>query len=324
MVIRYTKAFAPATVANVGPGFDVFGFALEKAGDTVEAWRTERKGVRIREITGDNGELPRDPARNVASAVAARILRDVGARFGVEIALHKGLPLGSGLGSSSASAVAAALAMNGLLNGMIAPPTLLDAARYGEFVACGAAHADNVAPALYGGFIVVFQRNPLPFGEEEAGSFDVIRLAPPAGWCVAVIHPHFELPTKKARASLPKTVTLDRMTANVGNASALIAAISSGDIRLAGRALMGDAVVVPARKRLIKGFDAVAAAAVKAGAAGVSISGAGPSLFALTSSKGHAKVVAEKMSLAWRRLGVVTDVLTSRFGAPGARILSTQ
>jgi homoserine kinase len=315
MPYSYAEAFAPATVANVGPGFDVFGFALdgEGAGDTVEIRLTEKKGVRIREITGDGGKLPRDPSKNVASAVAMKMLRDFRPGFGVEVSLHKGLPLGSGLGSSSASAVAAAVAMNGIFGGFIAPQSMLDYARFGEKVACGAAHADNVAPALYGGFTLL---RPI-----DKGDVEVVRLQTPKGWYVAVVHPHMELPTKKARAALPKQVSLSRMTANAGNAAAVVAALAKENIKLCGRALMGDTVVVPARKKFIRGFDDVMMAALKAGAAGASISGAGPSLFALTDSRSHAKVVAEKMARAWKRRGIGTDVFVSPMGGRGARII---
>lgn len=304
-------AFAPATVANVGPGFDVFGFALERPGDVVEAWRHGRRGVRLVDVTGDDGKLPRDPATNVASAVAARMLRGAGAAFGVALRLEKGLPLGSGLGSSSASAVAAAVAVNALLDRPYADDELLEFARYGEKVACGAAHVDNVAPALYGGFTVVVRQDPP----------EVVRLRCPRTWRAVVAHPRLELSTRRARAVLPRSVPLSSVTANVAGAAAAVAAVMGGDLGALGRAIAREAIVTRARAGLIPGFKQVGAAAMAAGAAGFSISGAGPSIFALTEGDRRATLVGAKMVAAWRRLGIAADLVVSRVGAQGARLL---
>ena len=314
MPLFRAKAFAPATVANVGPGFDVFGFALEGAGDVVEARRAERRGVRLVAVSGDAGALPRDAKNNVVTAVAARMTRGLGLPFGIDLSLEKGLPLGSGLGSSSASSVAAAVAVNALLGQMYGTDELLEFARHGERVACGSAHADNVAPSLLGGFCIVQSYDPL----------EVVRLDVPRSWHAAVVHPHFDLPTRRARAALPTSVSMAAMTANVANASAAVAAIMKKDLRMFGRAIMGDAVVVPARRRLIPHFGDVGRAAIHAGAAGVSISGAGPSMFALTDSKAHAKVVSARMAAVWRKSGLGADVFVSRIGAPGARVFGTR
>lgn len=312
MPVVYAKAFAPATVANVGPGFDAFGFAVAGAGDTVEARCTEKRGLRLMQITGDGGALPRDAKKNVVTAVTAKMTRDLGLLFGIELSLHKGLPLGSGLGSSSASSVAAAVAVNELIGNAYSDEELLDFARYGEKVACGAAHADNVAPSLFGGFCVVRSLDPL----------DVIRLTVPSAWRAVVVHPHIDLPTKKARAVLPKSVSLKDMITNAANAAAVVAAIHNKDIWLFGRAVMAESVVVPARRKLIPGFTDVGIAAMHAGASGVSISGAGPSMFALTADVRHAKVVAAKMVRAWKQHGIDADVVVSPIGATGARILT--
>ncbi|HTM67706.1 MAG TPA: homoserine kinase [Candidatus Binatia bacterium] len=311
MPMTHARAFAPATVANVGPGFDVFGFALERPGDVVEAWRNGKRGARLVEVTGDDGKLPRDAATNVASAVAARMLRGSGAKFGVALRLEKGLPLGSGLGSSSASAVAAAVAVNALLDRPYTEDELLEFARYGEKVACGAAHVDNVAPALFGGFTVVVRQDPP----------EVVRLRCPKTWRAVVAHPRFELSTRKARAVLPREVPLSRMTANVAAAAAAVAAVMGGDLAALGRAITREAVITRARAGLIPGFKEVGEAALSAGAAGFSISGAGPSIFALTDGDRRATLVGAKMIAAWRRLGIAADLYLSRVGAPGARLL---
>ncbi len=308
------KAFAPATVANVGPGFDAFGFALSGAGDTVEARRVEKRGVRLVGISGDGGALPRDAKKNVVAAVAAKMVRGLGLPFGIDLALEKGLPLGSGLGSSSASAVATVVAVNALIGRPYSEADLLDFARFGEKVACGSAHADNVAPCLLGGFCVVRADDPL----------EIVRLEAPRTWRAVVVHPHVVLPTKRARAALPKSVAISAMTVNAANAAAVVAALQKKDLGLFGRAVMAEAVVVPARRRLIPGFGEAARAAIHAGAAGVSISGAGPSLFALTDGDRHATLVAAKMIAAWKRLGIGAEAFTSRIGARGARIVATQ
>lgn len=312
MMPRAVKAFAPATVANVGPGFDAFGFALEGPGDAVEARRAARPGVRLVSVTGDGGALSRDARRNVAAAVASKMIRGLGLPFGVDLALEKGMPLGSGLGSSSASAVAAAVAVNALIGRPYAEADLLEFARYGEKVACGSAHADNVAPCLLGGFCIVRAYDPL----------EVVRLEAPRAWRAVVVHPHVALPTRRARAALPKSVALSVMASNAANAAAAVAALQKKDLGLFGRAVMAEAVVVPARRRLIPGFADVARAAIHAGAAGVSVSGAGPSLFALTDGDRHARLVGAKMISAWKRIGIGAEAFTSRIGAPGARIVA--
>lgn len=309
--IDHAAAFAPATVANVGPGFDVFGFALEGRGDTVDVARSARPGARIVGIDGDDGKLSRDAKKNVASAVVALALRRAGARFGAEVRLKKGLPLGSGLGSSSASAAAAAVAANALLGGRYDDDGLLDLAREGERVACGVAHADNVAPALFGGFCVVRPGEPA----------EVVRLAPPTRWRAIVVSPRLTLRTKAARAALPATVALDVMTETAANTAAMVAAIYKKDLALFGRAVMTDAVATPARLRLIPGGSEVVRAALAAGAACASVSGAGPAIFALTDGPTRAKVVARRMQAAWRHMGIPSAVIVSRVGAGGARTI---
>lgn len=309
--IRFVRAYAPATVANVGPGFDAFGFALEGLGDTVTLERKQAPGAAVVEIRGDGGVLPRDPKKNVASAVVARMLGAAGVKFGVSLILEKGLPLASGLGSSSASAAAAAIAANALLDNRFSSEQLIEFARFGEKIACGMAHADNVAPAILGGFIIVRSTSPL----------DIIRVAPLPDWHVAVVHPRIPLPTSAARAGLPRVVPFIDAAATAASAGALIAAILAGDLAAAGRALMGDCVVTPYRTRLIPGYGDVVSAALAAGAAGVSISGAGPSIFALTDDAKTGRVVAGMMSAAFLRQGVATDLFTSRFSAGGGRII---
>jgi len=303
------RVFAPATVANLGPGFDVLGLALAEPGDRVVAAPSDRPGVRIREIHGDGGALPRDPEANTAGIAARSVLERAGARIGVELELHKGMPLGSGLGSSAASAAAAALAVNLLCPTPLPPTGLVEACLDAEAAVSGR-HADNVAPALLGGLVLVRSTEPL----------DLVPLPLPDGLCVTVVTPEFELPTRRARAALPREVSLSRMVRTNANLAALIHALHSGDLALLGRSLV-DEIVTPARAALIPGGPEVILAALEAGAVGSSISGAGPSVFALCRSSGSAARVAAAMARAFERAGLPATSIVSPLRCPGARVI---
>ncbi len=214
------------------------------------------------------------------------------------------------MGSYGASSAAAAVAMNALLDERYAPEQLVQFAAVGEDVACGAAHLDNVAPAVLGGFVLVRH------------SHDVQAVAVPTpDWWVAVCHPKMELPTRKARAVLPKQVSLRDMTRNVSNASALMVGLMSEDLELFGHALMSDVVVERVRAPLILNYDLVRKAALETGAAGVSISGAGPSVFAVVDSEQSAHQIGEAMSAVWKALDIGIDVYVSQLGGRGAYIV---
>ena len=301
-------AFAPATVANLGPGFDVLGLALQGPGDTVTARRVRGSGVRLVKVEGDHGRLPRDAA-NTATIAAEATLRRAGVEAGVELELIKGLPLGSGLGSSAASAAAAAFAVNLLVGSPLRKVELVEPCLAAEGAVSGR-HADNVAPALLGGLILVRSVDPL----------DVIRLPLPEGLSVVVTTPAMELSTREARAALPDAVQLRALVANTANIAALVAACHSGDLGLLARSL-SDAVVTPARARLIPGCEAVFAAALDAGALGSSISGAGPSIFALCRSAHSAAEVAAAMVAAFKGAGLASGAIVSPADCPGARRL---
>lgn len=264
-----TRAFGPATVANLAAGFDVLGLAVEGLGDVVEAVRVPEPGVRIDAITGDGGRLPLEAALNTAGVAATEVLRAAGAGIGVALTVHKGLPLGSGLGSSAASAVAAAVATNALLGGPLSPEELVPPCVEAEAVVAGR-HADNVAPALLGGLVLVRSVEPL----------DLVRLPVPTGLHLVVATPAMSLPTREARAVLPATVPLATLVSATANLGALIAACHQGDLELLGRSLV-DEVAGPARYPLIPGSARAIDAARRAGALGAGISGAGPTLFAL-------------------------------------------
>ena len=304
---RVVRAFAPATVANLGPGFDLLGLALIGPGDTVVARRSSEPGVRLTAIHGDGGALPLDATRNTAGIAARLTLERAGLEAGVELELHKGLPIGSGLGSSAASAAAAALAVNLLVGAPLRKAELIAPCIEAEAAVAGR-HADNVAPALLGGLVLIRTLDPL----------DVIRLPVPTGLCLAVVTPTFALDTRTSRAALPASVPLGSMVRNSANVAALVSACFSGDLGLLSRA-MEDPIVTPARSPLIPGCDAVIAAALAAGAIGSSISGSGPSIFALCQSERNAREAAAAMSEAFKYFELESSTILSPADCPGAR-----
>lgn len=306
-------AYAPATVSNVACGFDVLGFALDEPGDVVAAALADAPGAAVAAIDGDGGRLSRDPARNTAAMAAQALLDRIGTRQGVALHVHKGLPLASGVGSSGASAVAAVVAVNELLGRPAPMDVLLACAMEGEKAGCGAPHPDNVAPALYGGFVLVRSAHPP----------DIVRLPVPEGLACAVLHPHMEVETGAARALLGDTVPLGAAVRQWGNLGALVAALHQGDLALLSRSLE-DVVVEPKRAGLVPGFFDVKAAAVDAGALGCSLSGSGPSIFALAADAATAARVGEAMAGAFAREshGAGADVWISPVGTSGARIVA--
>jgi homoserine kinase len=304
------SVFAPATVANVASGFDVLGFALQAPGDAVTLVRTEEKNVVVARIDGDGGKLPRDPAKNTAAVAVSGFLEKIGFPFGVEISLAKMMPLSSGLGSSAASAVAAVFGANLLAGSPLAVRELLPFTMAAEKVACGTAHADNVAPSLLGGFVLVRSYDPL----------DVVQLPVPPGLSCAVTHPHTEVRTEDARAILKKEIRLAIAVRQWGNLAALVAALYNGDLQLLGRSLQ-DVVAEPARSLLIPGFPAVKQAALSAGALGCSISGSGPSVFALCDSEQTAAEAGRRMKAAFKDAGLGSDVYVSAVNTQGPRVV---
>lgn len=308
---RETRAFAPATVANVCAGFDIFGFAVEAPGDVVVARPAGAAGVTISAITGDGGRLPYEAGKNTAGAAALALLDHLRPGCGVELEAHKRMPLGSGLGSSAASAVAAVVAVNALFGDPFSRRELLPFALAGEVVSCGVAHADNVAPSLLGGFTLIRESDPL----------DVVRLPTPPALCCALVHPHLEVSTAEARALLPREVPLRAAISQWGNAAGLVAGLLLADFALIGRSLR-DAVAEPARSRLIPGFADVKRAALEAGALGCGISGACPTLFALCDQRDTAESVTQAMSAAFAAHDLESDRYVSAINEVGARVLS--
>ena len=308
-----STAFAPATVANVACGFDVLGLALEAPGDTVTVELAERPGLLITEITGDQGRLSRDPEKNTATVAAQKILDRApnGTSLGIRLELRKGLPLASGMGSSAASAVAAAVAVNDLLRLPLGYPEILAAALEGERVVAGAGHADNAAACLYGGLVLVRSTTPI----------DVIRLPLPSGLSVAVLRPHLEMSTKESRVLLGDQVRLKDAVRQWANLGGLVAGLYSGDLDLVSRSL-ADSVAEPIRAPYVPGFSEVKRAAIAAGALGSSLSGSGPSIFALCRDLESAHSVSRKMAEAFADAARLEwDVHVSKVSPRGARVI---
>lgn len=305
-------AFAPATVSNVACGFDVLGFALDEPGDLVIAAPSDAPGVTIVDVVGDEGRLPRDARRNTAGAAVAALLAHLQTTRGVALTIQKGIPLESGIGSSGASAVAAVVAVNELLGRPVATDVLLACAMAGEQAGCGAAHPDNVAPALLGGFVLA--RNIAPP--------DVVRLPVPDGLACALFHPRLTVHTGTARALLGETLPLKTAVRQWANLGALVAALYTGDRALLSRSLE-DGVAEPKRAGLVPGFYAVKNAALEAGALGCSLSGSGPSMFALAASLDTARVVGDAMQAAFARHSEAgSEVYVSPVGRAGARVVT--
>jgi homoserine kinase len=307
--MKRIRVVAPCSSANLGSGFDVFGLALGAFHDTLTAELTS-KDVTIK-VTGIGADtIPTNPEKNTAGLVAKNLL--VNREAGVKLTVEKGVPLKMGLGSSGASAAACAVALNELFGLGLSKNELVRTAALGEVAAAGASHADNVAASVLGGFAIV---------QKNGGSVGAVRLDPPRNLDIALALPRVETPENKtaaARAVLPRSVGFGEAVANAGNAALVVAGFHLGDVGLIGRGMM-DLIVEPARKRLIPGYDSVKKVALKAGAAGVAISGAGPAVLALVDcSLISAADVAEVMKTAFVDAGVACETCCTKPSFEGA------
>lgn len=302
------RVFAPASVGNVGPGFDVVGMAITGPGDTVEAEWAETPGVTIRAIHGDGGRLPLAADDNTAGIAAAAVLKKSGEKRGVALTIHKGIP-GTGLGSSAASAVAGACAVNALLGDRFGKPELLPCAIKGERHVSGGVFLDNLAASLFGGVVTCHT------AMEAAWPLGTI-----PGVHVVVATPEVEVLTRSSRGTLKDTVLLSGFVHNMAAACAMVAAVARQDAEVFGRAI-DDRVVEPQRAGLIKGFSAVKAAALEAGALGCSISGAGASVFAVTDDGALTEAIGAAMAAAFEGNGVRSTITLACMDAEGARTL---
>ncbi len=311
--MKSVTVFAPATVANVACGFDIFGFAVNEPGDVAKVTLRENPGVEITRITGDDGKLPKAAEKNTAGFAALRYLETIKSQQGVSIELHKKMPLSSGLGSSAASAVAVLFAINTLFDNRLTKSELLSIALQSEKLACGAAHADNAAPALFGGFLLIRENNPP----------DIVELPVPENLYCTIIHPEIEINTADARNILAPNVPLKDAVKQWANTAGLVAGLYRKDLTLISRS-MNDYIIEPQRARLIPHFYELKKAALDRGALGCSISGSGPSLFALSNSQEIAQKIAGSMSAVLANYKICNQIYISTINTEGPKIIAQE
>lgn len=301
------QAFAPASVGNVGVGFDILGHAIEGVGDTVTARRIDAPEVRIAAIRGAAVDLPLDAPSNTAGAALLALREALALPFGFEVEIDKGIPLGSGMGGSAASCVAALVAANELLDAPLSREALYPFALVGEAVASGGRHGDNLGPMLLGGLVL-------------ATADRLVKIPVPAAWHSVLVHPDAVLETRRARAALQGGYELKEFVAQSANLALVLAGCQAGDASLV-RAGLNDVLVEPRRAPLIAGFDAAKRAALEAGAMGASISGAGPSVFGWFETRGEAEAAAPKIRAAFAGAGFDSQAWVSPIESPGAAVL---
>ena len=303
-MVTNVKVRAPSSTANLGPGFDVFGLALDAFYDEITLSKTNKSittnrpwhGVRI--LTTD--DVPKDPQQNTAGLVVKAMKQKFKIKSGIEIRIKKGVPAGFGMGSSAASAAAAALAFNKLFNLKLDSNTLIKCAGIGEKASAATIHYDNVAASLLGGFVIV-----------KTKPFEVVRLEPPKDLVLCLAIPQIKVPKKKTKISrsvIPKTVKLSDLTINLSNAVNIVSGFLIKDTELIGRSVQ-DVIVEPARKHLIPGFSKVKNNALNAGALGVTISGAGPSVIAFCKKTQNLKKIGKSMEKGFSSANVGCDII---------------
>lgn len=305
------KVFAPASVTNVSCGFDIMGFALDWPGDEVVLRLNKNPGIKITKITGDDGKLPFDPAKNTAGRSLFALAQHLNFSDGIEIEIHKKMALGSGLGSSAASAVASVFALNEILDRPLNRMELLNFALEGEKLTTGnKVHVDNVAACLLGGFIIVRSINPI----------DIVNIDYPESLYCTLLHPHIELQTSEMREIIKEHVSLLDAVQQWGNIAGLVAGLMKKDFSLIGRSLQ-DVIIEPVRSKFIPGFDDIKEAALDAGALGSSISGSGPSVFALSTDEKTAQLAAEAMKKVLLSINIEGDTYISKINKNGPKVI---
>lgn len=301
-------AFAPASIGNVGVGFDILGHTIAGPGDRVTVRRVAEPGVRIVAIRGNAAPLPLEADKNTAGAALVAMRKVLALQFGFEVEIDKGIPFGSGMGGSAASAVAALVAANATLDTPLPRTLLYPFALDGEYAASGGRHGDNVGPMLLGGLVL-------------ATADRLVKVPTPPQLHCALVHPHAVLETREARAALAGTYKLSEFVAQSANLALLLAGCHANDVELI-RAGLRDLLVEPRRAPLIKGFAGVKQAALDAGALGASISGAGPSVFAWCDDEPAAHAVAEGMRKAFASAGFDSDAWVSPVDGPAAELVA--
>jgi homoserine kinase len=308
--VESIKIFAPATVANVACGFDIFGLAVDNPGDEVIVSKRNDDKIVIKSISGDEGKLTFDPTKNAVTVPIIKYLEQIQSSQGFDVVLNKKMPLGSGLGSSSASSVAGVFAVNQLMQNQLPNKALLPFAMEGERIACGSAHADNVAPALLGGFVIIRSYSPLDF----------FKINTPSDLYVSIVHPDIEVNTKDARHILRNEVLMNKAISQMGNVAGMVAGLMSENYDLIGRSMV-DYIIEPIRSILIPQFFEVKMAALDQGALGCSISGAGPSIFAFSKGLDLAQKVGQAMQAEFSKAGILSNLFVSGINQNGPRIL---
>lgn len=305
---EWIKVFSPATVSNVGPGFDVLGFAIDQPGDELLIRKNETGKHSISNETDIS--LPTDPAKNVATVGINAMLTDLGISQGFDITFTRKIYPGSGIGSSAASSVGAIFGANELLGRPFTRMQLVKFAMEGERMACGSAHADNTAPAMLGGFTLVQSYTPLT----------IYPIPSPENLYCTVVHPEIEVKTADARKILKKEITLRAAITQWGNLAGLIAGLMQSDYQMISNSLK-DVIVEPVRSILIPKFNEVKQAAIDLGSLGCSISGSGPSIFALSNDKAIAERIAIRMQEIFLSIQIGSKVFVSKVNQEGVRII---
>ena len=303
------KLFSPATVANVSCGFDVLGFCLDSIGDEMVIRKTVEKGIRITKIEGY--DLPFEVEKNVAGVSALAMYKAAKPDCGFEIEIYKHIKPGSGVGSSSASAVGSVYGMNVLLGNPYSKTELTAFAMKGEAVASQSEHADNIAPALFGGFTLVKSLEPL----------EVLQIPTPSDLFAVVIHPQIEIKTSDARKILPEHISLKNAITQWSNVGSLIHGLHTNDYDLISRSLK-DVVVEPFRSQLIPGFEDIKKAALENGALGTGISGSGPSVFSLCKSDSTAEKVEKAIRETYQNQHIPFEIYVSKINLDGIKLLN--
>lgn len=302
------KVFTPATIANVSCGFDILGLCLDSVGDEMIIRTSDVSGVQITKIEGQ--DLPFEADRNVAGVAVNALLKALNTNRGFEIEIYKKIKPGSGIGSSAASSAGAVVAVNELLGRPFSEQELTKFAMEGEKLASGTAHADNVAPVIFGGCTMVSSYNPL----------NIIKIDAPEDLYATVIHPQIEVKTADSRSVLKQNVSLKTVVKQMGNFGGLISGLYTKDYELIGKSLNDD-IIEPNRSILIPAFDNVKEISKNKGALGSGISGSGPSIFALSKGKSIAENVAEGMAEVYNKIGVDFDIYVSKINPNGVKII---
>jgi len=276
----------------------------------VEVRLSDTPGVRMAKITGDGGKLPMESNRNTCSVAVQSFLGALGKDTGVEVDLHKKLPLGSGMGSSAASAAAALVAINTLMGEPMTRKELVPHAMEAERIACGTGHADNVAPSILGGFVLIRDYHPL----------DLLEVKFPKELCCVLVHPHLEVKTEDSRRILRNSVTIRDAVSQSANAAGLMIGLMNSDFELIGNCLK-DAIAEPVRSVFIPGFDRLKQIAKDAGALGAGISGSGPTVFALCNDISIANRVGERIVEHFSLSHLKSDLIVSPVSKQGARVI---